>query len=369
MLKELYIDNYRCLTNFKINPGVFQLWSGDNGSGKSSALFAMRKVQRLMRGEHIEDICSKTSLTSWDSRQEQTIGLGLLLDDEEYEYQLVAEYSDQGAGVRIKHERLKWKGETFFLYDGGVAHLFRINRDSGEVEEGAHFSAASSRSVIPTIAERGDNRPLLKFRNTVDRWLLVQPVPVLMRELATGETRSPSPHLENFAQWYRHLLQEHPGIGYRSKELLKEVLPGFEGLSLKDSGEARKLTATFRINEKDRDFEFPELSDGQRQLIALYTILESLRAGIFSAVFIDEPDNFVSLREIRPWVDCLEDLCHEDAKQAIIISHHPEIVNAMARGDDLWFSRQDGAHVQTKPFPATPGLTPAETMARGWENE
>lgn len=32
------------------------------------------------------------------------------------------------------------------------------------------------------------------------------------------------------------------------------------------------------------------ISDGQRQLIVLYTILEALRSGVFSTVLIDEPD-------------------------------------------------------------------------------
>ena len=29
MIKEIYIDNYRCLVNFRIRPGEFQLWLGD----------------------------------------------------------------------------------------------------------------------------------------------------------------------------------------------------------------------------------------------------------------------------------------------------------------------------------------------------
>ena len=75
------------------------------------------------------------------------------------------------------------------------------------------------------------------------------------------------------------------------------------------------------------------------------------------------------MREIRPWLDTLEEVVQESGRQAILVSHHPEIVNSLVRGNDLWFSRPDGADVHAKPFPVTPGLTPAETMARGWENE
>ena len=368
MINEIYIDNFRCLTNFRIKPQAFQLWLGDNGSGKTSVLDALRSVQRLMRGEHVDDIFRKSSLTTWDTRKEQTLEFSFTIDGEIYTYELTVEYSDQEDKQRIKQEKLNWKGSNFYWFDGQEAHLYRINRNTREPEEGTVFPADWRRSVIPTIARRDDNAPLIRFREELDRILLINPVPLVVRDAAASESRNLSQHAENFAQWYRHLLQERPRIGYRAKQLLEDVLAGFEQLSLKDVGESRRLTATFRIDNQDRDFDFMDLSDGQRQLIVLYTVLEALRAGSFSTLLIDEPDNFVSLREIQPWLENLNDICDEEDKQAIIISHHPEIVNKMARGGELWFSRQE-AHVVVKPLPTVADLPPAEVMARGWENE
>ena len=369
MINEIYIDNFRCLTNFRIKPGDFQLWLGDNGSGKTSVLDALRYVQRLMRGEDVEDIFNRNSLTTWDKRRDQTIGFSLMIDSEMYKYELAIEYANQEDKQRIKREELIWKDSTFFLFDGQEAHLYRINQNTIKTEEGAVFPANQSRSVIPTIAQRDDNKPLIRFREELEKILLIQPVPLVVKDAAASESRNLSEHAENFAQWYRHLLQEQPSIGYRAKQLLEDVLPGFELLSLREFGESRKLMATFRIEGKDRDFDFMNISDGQRQLIVLYTVLEALRAGTFSTVLIDEPDNFVSMREIQPWLENLNDICDEQDKQALIISHHPEIVNTMARGTELWFFRQAGAHVVVKPFPKVAELPPAEAMARGWENE
>ena len=365
MINEIYIDNFKCLTNFQIKPKDFQLWLGDNGSGKTSILDSLRCVQRLMRGEHVEDIFNRDSLTTWDKRQEQTIGVSLMINEEVYKYELTIDYANPKYKQRIKREKLVWKDSPFFLYDGQEAHLYRINWNSGETEEGAIFPADWGRSVIPTIAQRDDNKPLIRFRDEVDKILLIHPVPLVVKDAATTESRNLLEHGENFAQWYRHLLQEHPAIAYRAKQLLADVLPGFEQLSLRETGEFRKLMATFRIQNKDHDFDFRNISDGQRQLIVLYTVLEALRAGTFSTVLIDEPDNFVSIREIQPWLENLNDICEEHCKQALIISHHPEIINNMARGAELWFSRQAGTHVAVKPFPKVAGLTPAETMARG----
>lgn len=368
MIKEVYIDNFRCLTNFRVNLGAFQLWLGDNGSGKTSVLDALRKIQQVLRGEHIEDIFLSNSLTRWDKRPEQRFGFSLELDGEIYDYQLIIEHNRQLKKSRIKREELKWKDSTFFLYDNGEAHLYRQNRQTQATEEGTSFSADWSRSVISNIAPREDNQPLLLFRNYVNTCLMLHPVPLVVNQIAEGEAKSLSQHAENFAQWYRHLLQEDPSVGYKAREHLKHILPGFDQLSLKNNGEARRLTATFRVNEEDTDFDFLDLSDGQRQLIVLYTMLEALRAGSVATLFVDEPDNFVSLREIQPWIENLKEVSDDENKQAIIISHHPNITNQMARGSELWFSRPNGSLAVTKPFPKVEELTPAEIVARGWES-
>ncbi len=368
MINEIYIDNFRCLTNFRINPGDFQLWLGDNGSGKTSVLDSLRCVQRLMRGEHVDDIFNRNSLTIWDRRRDQTIGFSLTIDDEAYKYELTIEYANQEDKQGIKREELIWKDSTFFLFDGQEAHLYRVNWNTRKTEEGAVFPANWGRSMIPTIARRDDNNPLIRFREELEKILLINPVPLVVEGAAAAESRNLSKNAENFAQWYRHLLQEQPSIGYKAKQLLENVLPGFEQLRLKEIGESRKLIATFRIEGKDHNFEFKHISDGQRQLIILYMVLEALRAGTFSTVLIDEPDNFVSMREIQPWLENLNDICDDQDKQALIISHHPEIINKMARGEELWFSRQAGAHVVVNPFPKVADLPPAEVMARGWES-
>ena len=132
MMNEIYIDNFRCLTNFRILPGYFQLWLGDNGSGKTSVPDALRYVQRLMRGEHVEDIFSRNILTTWDKRRDQTIGFSLMIDEEVYKYELTIEYANQEDKQRIKREELIWKDSTFFQFDGQEAHLYRINRNTGK---------------------------------------------------------------------------------------------------------------------------------------------------------------------------------------------------------------------------------------------
>lgn len=369
MIKKLYIDNFRCLVNFQLNLNANQLWLGDNGTGKSSVIDLLCKVQQVLDGDSISDIFSVDDLTLWQSQDTQTIGIATIIDNDQYDYELVIEYDRRQRLCRIQKEQLKWNDRTFFLFDGQEAHLFRINRHSGGVEEGAKVSVDWSRSMIPSVAERDDNKPLIQFRQSVSRWLLVHPIPPLVEDLATGETRRLLPYAQNFAQWYRHTLQENPGIGYEASEALKQVLPEFESLRLPEFGDSRRLTATFRLDTRDCDISFRDLSDGQRQLVMLYVILYSLKHS-HSVLLIDEPDNFVSLREIQPWLQELQDVCQESTgRQAIIISHHPEVINKMVNGTETLFYRSGAGHILTKNYPVTDGLTAAETMARGWDDE
>jgi len=138
---------------------------------------------------------------------------------------------------------------------------------------------------------------------------------------------------------------------------LKELQPG-SGI----------LTVLMNRPTNNLPFRLTELSEGQRCLIALYMILHFLIAKGHT-VFLDEPDNFVSLREIQPWLLAAEDAVEESKGQLILISHHPEILNYWAREYGLLFSREENGHVRTKAYRevAGTGLDPAETIARGWE--
>ena len=369
MIKKLYIDNFRCLVNFQLDLHANQLWLGDNGTGKSSVIYLLGMVQRILEGASIEDMFSVKDLTLWQKKDTLTVAIVMTVDQDQYDYELTVECDRDQRRCRIGKEQLKWNGKAFFLFDGHEAHLYGVGPRMGQVEEVARFGADSGRSVLPTIAEREDNKPLIQFRRSVGNWLLVQPIPAMVEDLATKEADRLYGHGENFAAWYRHALQENPEIGYEAFDALRRVLPGFESLSLKESGDSRRLTAGFRLAGVDCRLPFGELSDGQRQLIMLYVILSSLKH-THSVLLIDEPDNFVSLREIQPWLQELQSLCEGSGdRQAIIISHHPEVINRMVDGSEVLFYRSEAGHTQTKPYAVADGLTPAETMARGWEDE
>ena len=83
------------------------------------------------------------------------------------------------------------------------------------------------------------------------------------------------------------------------------------------------------------------------------------------SVLIDEPDNFVGLSELQPWVLSMRELL-DDEHQLVLISHHPEILSnsGESNGRYLW---RDNHSSPTRIGPLMPeGMTAGEAIARGW---
>jgi predicted ATPase len=185
-----------------------------------------------------------------------------------------------------------------------------------------------------------------------------------------GKTH-PLSTLSDLASWYLRLAGIDVEGVIQLRDSLKEVFDGVASLNLKQLQPGKgELIATFNQPEGKASFALHELSDGQRCLIALYMILHFLIAKGHT-VFIDEPDNFVSMREIQPWLLAAEDAVLENKGQLILISHHPEILNHWAQEFGLRFFREENGHVRTEKFKTDRDglLQPSELIARGWENE
>ena len=210
------------------------------------------------------------------------------------------------------------------------------------------------------------------FRKELQKLMIAGIHPMNMSSESRNEDSVLSRNMENFVSWYRFLSQEYQGAMFAIFQELKQVIPGFKSFSLKEAGEARVLKVLLdRPGENARPLsqDFSELSDGQRVLVALYTLLFGLKdQGV--SLFLDEPDNFVTLREIQPWLMALTDSCGEGIEQAVLISHHPEIIDQLALSYGRWFDRDKNGptRVTDKPKAQVDGLKPSETISRGWES-
>jgi hypothetical protein len=92
----------------------------------------------------------------------------------------------------------------------------------------------------------------------------------------------------------------------------------------------------------------------------------ALATGAAQTVMIDEPDNYVGLPELQPWLLALMELLDE-THQAILISHHPEILSQAqgGAGHYLWRDNHTSpTRIGVLEIPE--GLSAGEAITRGW---
>lgn len=129
----------------------------------------------------------------------------------------------------------------------------------------------------------------------------------------------------------------------------------------------------------DQTFELTlQLPEGIYQYNLLYTILNLPQHSDFRhhklILCLDEPENFVALREIQPWLRAMNDRCLDGEIQLMLISHHPEIINylLMPGGNQgvYWFERENNRaptrQTIIEPVSEDEGISAAELVARGW---
>jgi energy-coupling factor transporter ATP-binding protein EcfA2 len=359
MLTRIHVDNYKALVNFDLELPKRSLFLGANGGGKTSVFEAVDLVRQLMKGSALS--VPTDTLTRWQTLDVQSFQIDARIDGHPYRYSLEVQHRREDGDCRIRSELLARDGEeTLFSSNTGKAQLFR---DDGS--RGPEVLCDWRRSSLPVITGRPDNRRLTRFVEWLREEVVVCRVnPVLMSSLSEMDSATLATDFGDFASWWRHIHDEDVEAAAELRELLAESLPGFRGLEFKKvTDKARRLTAKFG----DRSYGFGELSDGQRVLIALYALLVSATKRPVS-LFLDEPDNFVSLREIQPFYNALE-ACEQ--VQATVISHHPTLANLMGIESGIVFSRGANAPVRVEPFKAVAGeaLTASELVARGYLDE
>lgn len=368
MIQRLYVDNYKCLVNFEVQLNELTLLLGPNGSGKSSVLDVVYALRQLLSGvaklTDAEILPSRT-LTRWQTRPIQVFELDVELEGETLTYRLELEHDRGRRLARVQKERLSATGGPLFDFAGGEVQLYRDDHTPGPT-----FRSDWTESALARVQPTSSNPRLTHFLEFMRKILVCGLYP---RRFA-AEAASEDPLLErdggNFAAWYRHVFQERQDLVPGYVEALREVLDGFQGIRLEKVGEdTRAFRAVFEQDGERFELRLDELSDGERALVALYALVH-VTAGQGYTLFLDEPDNYVALAELQPWLRALDDACGEALPQTVIASHHPELIDYLGGERGLLFARESSGVVRARPLKpdaAESGLKLSELVARGWE--
>jgi hypothetical protein len=222
-------------------------------------------------------------------------------------------------------------------------------------------------AALASIQPTGERREIEILQKAVSKLLILRPSPRGMEIESKAESARPDLGLGNLISWYRSLSQDQDWTdGLRDS--LREVWPDFRSFRLMEAGlNVKALQLRFEAADgRTIDLSFEQLSDGEKALVGLYMVRNALATGAAHSVLIDEPDNNVGLPELQPWVLSVRELLDED-HQAILISHHPEIVNSAGEsfGGYLWRDNHTSP-TRIGPLKLPEGLTAGEAITRGW---
>ena len=372
MIRRIYIDNYKSFVNFDLRLQDLTLLVGRNGSGKTAVLDVVYALRKLLDGTARvtdRDVFPPSSLTRWQERSLQTFRVEVELDGDAFEYRLEVEHDRRERRARITLETLSVREGPLFEFERGEVRLYRDDHSAGSTFPGDWRESALGR-VVPGE----ENRRLTRFLEFMRGVLVCGLNPRGMASESSSEDVILDRDGRNFVGWYRHLMQERQHLAPDYVQAMRGVLDGLRGFRQEKVGvDTRALSAVFGEADEAHEFKFHELSDGQRTLAALYAII-MLPAGRGTALFIDKPVNYVGLQEIQPWLVELADVCGSEVPQAVLCSHHPEVIDYLG-GDAGVLLQRDGTGPTTAE-PLTGGLEAfaggsplrlSELMARGWE--
>lgn len=367
MIKRLYVNNFRCLVNFKATFDSFGLLCGPNGSGKSSVFDALRLIRVLGRGDGVlggtgEQDVAALEFTGWLKSPVQEFELGLTLDGHEFDYRLHLEQKADFEKPRVLAEEARCDGRV----------LFRRDLEGVEFEKAdgspAFFPLDWRQTALATIQPRAVNlNKLALLQQAISKLLILRPNPRSMDRESRTEAPFPDLSMTNLTSWYRALAQEQEWTD-ALRDALRDVWPDFRSFKLADAGMNTKALQLRFEGEAGRPIllNFDRLSDGERALVGLYMVRAALDTGAASTVLLDEPDNFVGMPELQPWLLSMRELL-DDEHQLVLVSHHPEILSNSGDDGGLYLWRDNHTSpTRIGPLVVPTGMSAAEAIARGW---
>jgi predicted ATPase len=369
MITRILIDNYRCFERATLEPGSLTLLLGPNGAGKSAVfevLFKLRQV--VVDGSPVSPLFPDSTRTRWLDRGTQTFELGLQGPDGLYTYRLSICHKGAEGGF-IEREDI--------FHESQVRYSFfeeKVKVWPGTDEVAVTFPAGPKVSPLSNLPRQYRSKQLAWVTERLARIWVFRPVPQTLEAVArVGEGGALAKDLSNFASWLEamQVVRTTSTFSRDLKRSLRIVLEGFRDYDFEPQGRGSHLLQFSFASPRRRgrvSFAFNELSEGQRALVVLYALLHAAsdEAG---TLCIDEPENFLSPREIQPWLNRLMDET-EAGGQAMLISHNPGLIDFLAPTRGLLLEREGSGPTRVRPVPPDEtGLPLSELLARGWLDE
>ena len=336
MITRVEINNYKLFDNFKIDleDGI-NVICGRNGTCKSAFMVVLYFLTRFLAmpshsdriASSIEDLFPFQKMSRWlvknNGFDEITIKIEFSdLNDVDntakvFLYELVIRYNFIDKNCRVQNESLCLNGKELVSFSEGTIKM--------ETDDEKHLSFKSDWRNSGVIVASNNNSIIRSFGSVISKIYALHLVPANMQNFFEETTQTLDIDGSNFAAWRSYYAAEQPEKLQKIFEQCRNVIPGFVSINDIKKGDLQSINVRLKFSNKNYDFSFNELSDGQKALLVLYSMLENVQDG--ATIFIDEPENFLAPSELQPWLNAINDAWEDKGLQFIVISHNFKTLN------------------------------------------
>lgn len=334
MIKRVEINNYKMFRDFTLDlTESVNLVCGPNGSGKSSLLELMFSLVRFLATHDTSDQVNISvaeafpfeTFCRWAVKQmghdDMTIRIIMGDEQESYDYSLSVRYYFRDNKNKVQEESLthvlNGKEDKIITFSDGIIELVTDTKRK--------LSFNGDCNVSGLITGAMNNSQIREFISMASRLITLHIEPsVTMKDFKSG-ARTMGIRGERFGAWHFHNYTSWPENQSSVTEQCKNFIPGCVSVSCPQSGDVFRWKARVKYNSDHFDLELRELSDGQKALFVLYSLLANVPDG--STLIIDEPENYLAPGELQPWLDAVNQAWEERDIQFILITHNPKTLN------------------------------------------
>ncbi|MDR0312698.1 MAG: ATP-binding protein [Treponema sp.] len=358
MITRLYVNNFRCLVAFDMKFDALEVLCGANGTGKSSVFDAVKficdlAIGRCFFGGQSGDISNRTvtklELCHWLGSTTQEFELELKVDNHDFKYVIHIEQAPLHEPRIIKEMALCDNRE-----------LYRRDLDGVHFDQDRGFPLDWRQAALSSIQPVRERQEIEILQKALSNVLIIRPSVRNMEFESKAENKFLNFDLSNVISWYRHLVQDQENTDL-FRESLRGLWPDLKHLKLDDAGMSKILELHF----EGVVLPFSGLSDGEKMLVSLYMVHSALAKGNIASVFIDEPDNYISLQELQPWLLSMSEIT-DNLHQAILISHNSEILDNNPSKGIVFLRDNHKSPTRAVPLNVPEGMSAGEALARGW---
>jgi len=326
MLQKLYVHNFKCLQEFELNlqdlHTAFLL--GKNGSGKTTIFDSIEIFQKIGQGiTSLEELFDESSFYFNNTSLPIELKLNVEIDKRNYIYELSIEFPKSFMLPRVKYEKLVCDDKIILSREGGKT----------QVKQVSNFSLDWHHIGLPLISVNSEEDSLEIFRKWLKNIIIISPFPRHFQDLSKKESFVLAREGENLIDWIRHLLSSNPSLYSVMYSFLQKRMPDLKVFKFENLGrDDRRLIFEFQNEKNSKILDFSQLSDGEKIVCLGATILARQQNNSNILCLWDEPDNFISLTEVKYFTMEFRRAFENSSTspQLIICSHNERVINSFS---------------------------------------